>query len=481
MATTITFVEGGIDVDRLEAVETVTLETEEVRLEKGVFRTDTGRGVVDIRIKTKAEAVFGTRFVDPLPSELDVESAKENHGDTVRWTVTEGDNISFEAVVEPGNTTGIGYVATDIENLEGLCEQPKIDELQEMGVPESEAATETDDSEGTPENDSTASEDAESISNKVRKALSFSSGDSGFPQEGVDANDQGDKHPDRETTSSDGKNDEERMMASPNGGRADDPAETDGGAQVDGEAHGGDGNSSKESLMTQKEQSVAPEEVPGIFVNQLQAGALSSEEIEALREALGIEVARSRATRLEHLETRFTKFEAYIEALEAFIDENGAAEEIIDEFHESVEELSERVGTVESEIEEIREEHAGLRAVVEDRDERISAIEDRVEGLETKFEELESTAADNESKIETLEAGQATIRSDLDDGIRDLRSDQADRRAELKTDLQDDQEALRTDLETSVEAMDSDLEDLSSRMEDLESSWRKIRDAFGGD
>ncbi|MEF8757738.1 MAG: hypothetical protein V5A33_05845, partial [Halobacteriales archaeon] len=237
------------------------------------------------------------------------------------------------------------------------------------------------------------------------------------------------------------------------------PSETDGDTgSSDGELLRGSSASSVENSGS-PDRTVTPEEVPSVFVNQLRSGALSDEEVEALREALGIQPPRSTEARIEHVESRVTEFEAYIEALEAFIDENGTADEIIANLEATVDDLNDEIASLEDELEDVRDQQAGMQETLETYDDELSAAEERIEALETQVGDLDSRTSDQGSRIGTLEEDQRELRSELED-------EQAD---------------LRSDLEGSIDEVESDVDTLSTRIDSLESSWRKVKDAFGGD
>jgi predicted nucleic acid-binding Zn-ribbon protein len=501
MATNVTIVEGGIDFDRFDPTETVDTETGALRIEKRIAATDTGRVIVDLRAEPVGEEVVGAWIVERLPPDVDPETVDAHRDvDPDRWSITGASNLRFEIVVDPDETAGVGFVATEVDDPEAFFDPPKVVETETMGPSDSGTveATASDVFERRTKDGDSGSERTDSIASKVREALSVPSETGTGRRRSVDR-----KKSERDDlefefrtgndAGADPEGSDEGVRPSTDGTAENaSTAETDGGDGSDGETLVRGSSTSSAEGTKSSVRAVTPEEVPTVFVNQLESGALSDEDVEALREALGVETPRSTATRIEHVESRLTEFEAYIEALEAFIDDNGTADEIIADLEATIDDLSETVASVEDELEGIREQQADLREAVDGHDEALSTVEKRLDGLAGKIDALERTTADQGSRIEDLEAGQADLRSDmvqgrrelrsdLEDGRAELRSDLDERRQELRSDLADDREALTSDLEASIDEVESDVEELSNRFDSIESSWRKVKDAFGGD
>ena len=202
---------------------------------------------------------------------------------------------------------------------------------------------------------------------------------------------------------------------------------------------------------------VRKEDVPSVFVDQIQSGGLDDEEIQALREALGIESRRSTIARLQHVEGRVTEFEAYLEALEVFIDDKGTANEIISNLEDAIETLTSRVDALEADLRELERRQSTVSETVEEHDTTLTTLETRTGTIEERTESLDSTTTEHESRIDDL----------------------ADRQDRLEVDLDESIASVEDDLDESLESVETDLADLADRMAELESSWETVREAFG--
>jgi predicted nucleic acid-binding Zn-ribbon protein len=224
---------------------------------------------------------------------------------------------------------------------------------------------------------------------------------------------------------------------------------------------------------------VRKEDVPSVFVDQVQSGALDDEEIQALREALGIESRRSTIARLQHVEGRVTEFEAYLEALEVFIDDKGTANEIISNLEDAIETLTSRVDALEADLQELEQRQSTVSETVEKHDTTLTTLETRTGTIEERTESLDSTTTEHESRIDDLADRQDRLEVDLDESIASV-EDALDESIEtVHADLDESIASVEDDLDESLESVETDLADLADRMAELESSWETVREAFG--
>ncbi|MFC6813694.1 hypothetical protein ACFQGT_20540 [Natrialbaceae archaeon GCM10025810] len=122
-------------------------------------------------------------------------------------------------------------------------------------------------------------------------------------------------------------------------------------------------------------------------------------EVEALRERLCEgEPATSVEVRLEHLESQFERFAAYTDALEAFLDENGTADQLIDELRAELREVNRVVTTLQDTVQAAAADRATLR--------------ERLEAVEGETAETTAAFADLEHAIERVERTSETERAD---------------------------------------------------------------------
>ncbi|MFB6303545.1 MAG: hypothetical protein ABEH47_00140, partial [Haloferacaceae archaeon] len=204
-------------------------------------------------------------------------------------------------------------------------------------------------------------------------------------------------------------------------------------------------------------EAAGPDAVPGSVVAalaaEIRAGEADEDDVEALRDALDAGVPRSVEVRIDRLQNRTEDLAAYTDALEAFIDEHGTGQEVLDDLDAETTALREDLEAVEDELDAAAEERDDLAGAVGAHDDRLS--------------EVESGLSDLEERVATLDDELGGVRSD----VADVEADLEDLAGDTDEDLGDVREAL-----DDVEATMADLED---ELEELQEFLDRMRDAFG--
>lgn len=175
--------------------------------------------------------------------------------------------------------------------------------------------------------------------------------------------------------------------------------------------------------------------VARVLAKELRQGSIAPEDRRLLREELSTGEGSTEA-RIRHLQNEVSDLAAYTDALEAFLDEEGAAEELIEDFQDDLDALSDQVDAelatfrddISEDLESLRTDLTGLR-------EDVAAFDDR----------LEETTSDVDDLKETVSA----IRDDLDDLHEE--TDQLDTITDRLGSLDDRVSEVRTDLDEMSE------------------------------
>jgi predicted nucleic acid-binding Zn-ribbon protein len=284
-----------------------------------------------------------------------------------------------------------------------------------------------------------------------------------------------------------------------------DGTDEQGEAPADG---GGEADEADDTLTA------APGQPDGSVVAALAAevrrGDADEDDVAALRDALdtaggGTEIPRSLDLRIGRLQTQLEDLAAYSEGLREFLDEEGTAEELIEEFRadvrsaeQSFESLSARVDDADDDRARLDEELSGLHGDVSDVNDRVAAVEerfgavedrldtvterfdavdDRLEDVDDRLEELDGVADRLEEVDDRAAAAEATAER-LDDEMGDVRedlaafdTDLAETREELADDLAETREQVAADVAEAREELDDDVsavrEDVSAVHDDV--------------
>ncbi len=204
-----------------------------------------------------------------------------------------------------------------------------------------------------------------------------------------------------------------------------------------------------------------PGSVAAALADEIRAGEVAEGDLDVLREELDLEVPESTNVRLRHLQSRVDDLSAYTEALEKFIDENGTAQDVVDDFESEVDALREELADVREGVENAKDDGAQTRA-------RVADLEDDVAAVSEETDRVEDLGADLED-----------VREDLD-GVADLDEEVAELREELThlRDLETDVESVREDVERLDDLGErvDELGNLRDDLEDLETGLADVRD-----
>lgn len=427
----------------------VQLEREGIHVSKQFTTEEFAVPVVRFVFKSTLDEPVTVRLLDSIPTEFDLEGSDPGfHPDFEGeyWELLEGNRVRFERVLEPGE---------EVETL--------------YGVP------------GPTEDDAYLFETDPTLYVNAVDGESLPESD-GVVEDEIDL-DEGDE-------SAEAEHDE-----------PEDAEEAEHEEDTEDETEDAEVESAEETDSSSPDEDhdvVIDGSVASALLAELSSGELSDENREALIEALGGSGNDAPArlhTQLEHLQSRVSEFEAYIDAVGDFIDEEGNAQQLLQSYKdevaglreqvsglgdgldddvaansEAVEELSSELQSLNEEIEalfELEDRVAGVEGLQE-RVEQLGGMDERVEALEgleprvSEVEGLEGRVDDLADQLENFD-GLETVREQLDDldgRLEDVESSMAD--------------------EDRVAAIEQTLNDMKDELDDVSSGINVLRQAFGG-
>jgi len=195
---------------------------------------------------------------------------------------------------------------------------------------------------------------------------------------------------------------------------------------------------------------------------EIRDGEVDDADLADLRDALGVTADASTDARVDHLQSTVTDLEAYADALEEFLDEEGDAQSILSDVREDYESATERLDDLEGEVARI---DALERDVA-----RIDDLEDEV----ARIDDLEDEVA----RIDDLERDVARI-DDLEEEVARIDDLEGDLGA-----LRDDVTAVEEDVAEATEdrlvAMEADIEALEEELAEVAEMRDRLANALGG-
>lgn len=343
----------------VDSQEGKTVEDEGLVIEKSFDFDDFPVPAVVFVIRSHRDDPAVVRFTDPLPDGISVDDVglHPNYGE--EHLEIEGDHVAFERRIEPDEEFMAVYGLRDIdeEKLDGGLLAPEIETVDPVDGDTSAAIREVIEGEDGPEEDS---EDAsvEPLELDDPKAEAEIADDS-TPQD-----------------------DTERAMDS-----AEDGGDTGASDTVGETGRGPTGDLGEGDSLA------------AALVAELRSGNVETDVRSTLRQELSVR-DDSTEVRIDRLQSDVADIQAYTDALEEFLDENGPADQLI-------EDLQDDLDAVTSDVQQ-------TTAQVEDLSETVESVEDRLDGIAEDIQSLQDTVDDFEDeRVDELKATVEEMSMDL--------------------------------------------------------------------
>lgn len=148
----------------------------------------------------------------------------------------------------------------------------------------------------------------------------------------------------------------------------------------------------------------APTATVEALVEAFRSDDLSEEQLGVLRDRLADRTSSSADVRIRRVESELARFEAYVDALEAFIEENGTAQEAFAELRADLEQQRSELATLRQTQQAAADDRADIDAGVDAVRDDVTAVSDEVEALRTETDELRAEVEELRSLMESLSA-----------------------------------------------------------------------------
>jgi peptidoglycan hydrolase CwlO-like protein len=371
---------------------------------------------IAFRIRSERSGPVTVTLVDQVPEEVAVEDLgfhPEYGAD--HWTI-EDDEITFEREIEPGSeyTTVYGIRATGTDNVEQFLTEPSIadvdppledeDSVISSGGSDVVRDVISGDTDSVPGLDDDAGEDEEDVETLDLKDPN----EPNQPDEPEEAEAEDEEADDEEEEAEATEDDaDEEETEEPAEAEADDSAQTT--AATDGAA------------------AVAGGSVAATLAEEIREGRVDDDDLAVIEEEMDLG-ATDGATdaRIQQLQSEVSDLEAYTSALEEFLNENGTAQQVLEDVQSDIE-------TVQNTLESVQESVESHDQELDDLDDDVSEASGKVDEVVDEVKSVKSTVDDLESQLDEID--------DVSDEVSDLADDVDDIEDEID-ELQDWREQL---------------------------------------
>ena len=362
---------------------------------------------IAFRINSERSEVVTVTLTDDVPEDVAVEDLgfHPEYGSEF-WTIDD-DEITFEREIEADEqyTTVYGIRATGTDNVEQFLTEPTIKSVDPpLDDDDDVVGTSSDvvrdvisgDTDSVPGLDDDADED-EDIGT-LDLADPNGEQETNGEDEGTEA---------EETADDEADADDEAEVEDEEGEDAAEESEPDDEAETEAESETADGP----KTATNGEASV--ESVAATLADEIRAGEVADDDLELLADELDLGGGTNGAVdaRIESLQTDVSDLEAYIDALEEFLEDNGTGQDLIEDVQSQLDEIQGQMSSVQSDIDINNQQ-------VDDLDDTVGTIEDDVQSLKGDIKDLDDDVSDLEGDLSDVD--------NLDDRLEDLESELED-------------------------------------------------------
>jgi predicted nucleic acid-binding Zn-ribbon protein len=435
----------------------VSVEGDGVRVEKTFEKDEFPVPVVSFRLSSTADDSVELRLTDNIPESFEMEHVGFHPDfDSEDWTAYRDHRVEFVCTLDPDEElrTVYGVRLDDDQSAEDFLGEPTIERRDET------SDSDPDDVLGRETNqlvrDALAGEDVPGVDGSLESGDGDVAAAIGEPSDGVDQTDAG--RTDDSPTADEPLDLDDDQSAEESDETRPEPREVDADLSP----------ATSPSADDETPEDALVESVAAALAAELRAGNVDDDDVETLREHLDVAestVPKSVDVRLRRLQSTVADLDAYSDALEEFLDENGTGEELVDGFREDVQTLEDELAAVEDDVDSLRRTQTSLREDVDDLDSR---VDDRIEGVE-------SSIADERA---ALEDDLDSLRSDVEADIGAVDDDVAalsDRLDALESEVSETEAAEAEEFESLA----SDVEALEDDLDELREFRERMKNAFG--
>jgi predicted nucleic acid-binding Zn-ribbon protein len=461
-----------------EAGRVVTAEADGVRVEKTFERDEFPVPVVSFVVSSTADDPVELRLTDQIPESFEMEHVGFHPDfDSEKWTAYRDHRVEFACTLEPGaeQRTVYGVRLDDEETIDDFLAEPTLERRDET------SDSDPDDVLGRETNQLVREALAGDEVPGVDGSLAPGDDDVAAALDRMPDVDEtpGDDEVDADAGEDDEGADEGAALSVDVSLDADDGADGDDGADVTED--GADGDDGADPAPRAVDEDLPPASVPAdedapedalvesvasALAAELRAGNVDDDDVETLRDHLDVPgsepaVPKSVDVRLRRVQSKLGELDAYTEALEEFLDENGTGEELVVGFREDVEALQDEVATLADDIAAVEATQSDLREEVDDVD---AKVDERAEGLESTLAEQRT---DFEDRLADVDAAVDAV----DDDVADL----TERLDALESEVADVEAAEAEELES----LESDVAELREEIASFREFRDRMKSAFG--
>jgi hypothetical protein len=407
-----------------ESEDIVTVASDGVTVEKSFEPDDFPVPAIAFNIDSERDTAVSVRLVDTVPDDV----APENIGFHPKygaefWDVEDG-RIVFnrELAPEESYTTVYGLRGGDADTATKFMSEPTIDSV-DPPLSEDDGDVETALNAAEIEGIDVSEDDTAELSvpeTEAQKSATAANGESDdLAVSAVDSDETTASGDPAEPSAVDDETHSDTVESEGVADTSTDASSTEATDETDEslDSLGVSEQSSSDIDETEPTAGTAPSEdesettgtdsIVSELADEIRNTDVDDDDLLELRDALGLDLASASVeARIEHLQSETSDLQAYTDAFEAFLDEEGDAQTLIAEAREGYEETNDRLDAIETELENARS----------DLDDQLETINETIdERIDSELEEIKSDLESLEQRVESESEARTEIEADLAD------------------------------------------------------------------
>lgn len=394
-------------------------------------------------------------LTDTVPEKIEVEDLgfHPEYG-SEHWIIEDDNTIAFERSLSPGQTytTVYGIRATGSDDVEQFLSEPSFEEVDPP----------------LPGENSTGDVIPESDDDVVKEAIA---GDGEIP--GLEDEPEDEEDEDVETLDLKDPN-------NPESGQAQETTTDDTDTETTEET----ATESETTTETTEETTVDVDgdSLVASLAAEIREQNVSAEDVKLLRRAFEIagQDGGTTAAKLQQIQTDIADLRAYTNAMEEFLDENGTAQEIMEDFNQQIESFENQLSSMQSSLEQNSEQLESVSGDVDDFSEEISSISSEIDSVGQEIDDVNDKVESVSDRVDSVTEDVEGVSSDLEDVSEQVDSmdEEFDNFDSAISDIESDIEGLEENIMNGE--MEDRLEEMEDELEDLQNWQDQIKSTFGG-
>ncbi len=476
--------------------EEVTVSVDGITVVKRFEEDEFPVPAIAFEFRSAREEPVTVRLRDAVPEGVAVEDLgfHPEYG-SVYWTVDDG-GITFERELEADTeyTTVYGIRATDTKDIDQFMLEPTIEAVDpplpdgaDTQPPEvdvvpgdQEAVKDAISGDGTvPGLEEAESEDTDTETDAEAETLDLNEPTAETGEGGAEP-DEADEPAEATTEVATVHTADEAGADTTADGETEpaDPGE-DGSDDEAGSADSASAGADPEPAVRRAETPEAGESVDGSLVaalaEEVRENDPPEEDVELLREALGVADRADGTTeaRLQQLQQDIADLRAYVGALDEFLDENGTAQQVLEDARGQVDSFERQLAEFGQTVDRVETNTEAATTMVEEAEAEVETLRSDLEGVSDEVGDVQDSVGDIDAEVDDVGDTVTELRTDLE-GASTVIADLNERTAALEDELEElGEEVHEGDTEGRLEEVESALEDLKQ--------WQtQITETFGG-